>query len=380
VKAFGREGFEAERFSACNRGFYKNLIRATSLFEMSRPIVEIVASFGVAGIIWFGGRAIFSGEMTPGEFFSFMTAAMMMYGPVKSLSTASHLMQQASAASERIFATLDIPHEYALDSGFRSASSLTGRCEFRNVSLHYDRDASPVLSNINLTVPSGTVVALVGKSGAGKSSLVNLIPRFYAPDSGEILVDGIPIREFTLSSLRDRIGIVSQEVVLFDQSVRWNIAYGCGEVDDAAVRAAAEAAYAHLFIEKLPQGYDTQLSRGGMNLSGGERQRLAIARALLKNPAILILDEATSALDSESEFIVRKAIMNLVKNRTTFFIAHRLSTVLRADCIVVIDHGQIVEMGRHEELLRKGGFYRKIYQMQFRDDEESLDEGDIGLG
>ena len=373
MKAFGREETEAARFAEKNHIFHKKMMRAMSISEMSRPTIEIVASLGIAGIVGYGGGQVFAGTMTPGTFFSFMAAASMMYGPVKNLSSAGHLLQQATAAAERVFATMDQPNESQRDRGFRVLPDTCGVVRFENVSFRYDTAGQTVLSDISFTARPGEVVALVGSSGAGKSTLVNLIPRFFEPDTGEITIDGIPTREVTLASLRSRIGIVSQEVILFDRTVYDNIAYGAPSASEAAVRAAAEAAYAHLFIEKMPQGYQTVLSKGGMNLSGGERQRLAIARALLSNPPILILDEATSALDTESEWIVRKAMMNLVKNRTTFVIAHRLSTIQRATCILVIDRGRIVERGRHEELLRKGGYYRRIYQMQFRSDDVEPD-------
>jgi len=382
MKAFGREEAEAARFAGKNRLFRKKVMRATAISETSRPIIEVVASLGIAGIVGYGGAQIFAGEMTPGTFFSFMAAAMMMYGPVRNLSSAGHLLQQAMAAAERIFATMDRPNESQRDRGFRVLPATCGVVRFENVSFRYDAAGPATLSDISFTAKPGDVVALVGSSGAGKSTLVNLIPRFFEPDAGEISIDGIPTRDVTLASLRSRIGIVSQEVILFDRTVHDNIAYGAPSASEAAVRAAAEAAYAHLFIEKMPQGYQTVLSKGGMNLSGGERQRLAIARALLSNPPILILDEATSALDTESEWIIRKAMINLVKNRTTFVIAHRLSTIQRATCILVIDRGQIVERGRHDELLRAGGYYRRIYQLQFRtDDIEIADDAaqdDIG--
>jgi len=379
MKAFGREASEAARFAEKNRLFRKKVMRTLSISEMSRPIIEIVASLGIAGIVGYGGVQIFAGTMTPGAFFSFMAAATMMYGPVKNLSSAGHLLQQATAAAERIFDTMDRPNESQRDRGFRVLPDTCGVVRFENVSFRYDAAGPAILSDISFTAKLGDVVALVGSSGAGKSTLVNLIPRFFEPDAGEITIDGIPTREVTLASLRSRIGIVSQEVILFDRTVYDNIAYGAPSASEAAVRAAAEAAYAHLFIEKMPQGYQTVLSKGGMNLSGGERQRLAIARALLSNPPILILDEATSALDTESEWIVRKAMMNLVKNRTTFVIAHRLSTIQRATCILVINHGRIVERGRHDELLRDGGYYRRIYQLQFRADDIDPDatQGDI---
>ncbi|NKE70988.1 lipid A export permease/ATP-binding protein MsbA [Candidatus Manganitrophus noduliformans] len=365
VKAFGREDFETERFDKKNMNYFKNVMRATSVSELTSPMMETLGSVGAAAIIWYGGYQVITGQMDAGAFFSFMTAAMLMYAPMKGLSSANNILQQALAAAERVFTILDQKNERELDPGRRLVPSLHGEIEFREVSFQYDGIRSAALSNISLKARPGEVIALVGSSGAGKTTLVNMIPRFYEPQGGTILIDGIPIQEINLGSLRSQIGIVSQEVVLFDDTVRWNIAYGLDHVSDEEIVRAAEAAYAHLFIGKMPKGYDTVLEKGGANLSGGERQRLAIARALLKNPPILILDEATSALDAESEFIVQKALVNLMKNRTTFVIAHRLSTVQRATCIIVVDQGRIVEMGRHEDLMQRDGPYRKVYQMQF---------------
>lgn len=383
VKAFGREDFETERFNKKNVIYFKNVMRATSVSEITGPMMEAFGSIGAAAIIWYGGYQVISDQMTPGTFFSFMAASMMMYAPMRGLSSANNILQQALAAAERVFDILDEKNERELDTGRRVVPNLHGEIEFREVSFHYDGIRSAALSNINLKARPGEVIALVGSSGAGKTTLVNMIPRFFEPQSGTISIDGIPIQEINLGSLRNQIGIVSQEVVLFEDTVRWNIAYGLDHVSDEEIVRAAEAAYAHLFIGKMPKGYDTVLEKGGANLSGGERQRLAIARALLRNPPILILDEATSALDAESEFIVQKALVNLMKNRTTFVIAHRLSTVQRATCILVVDQGRIVEMGRHEELMRRDGPYRKVYQMQFQHAEggevgEPLSEGRSG--
>ncbi len=377
VKAFGREDFETERFNKKNMNYFKNVMRATSVSEITGPMMETFGSIGAAGIIWYGGYQVITDQMTPGTFFSFMAASMMMYAPLKGLSSANNVLQQALAAAERIFSILDQKNERQLDTGRRLVPGLHGEIEFREVSFQYDGIRSAALSNISLKAKPGEVIALVGSSGAGKTTLVNMIPRFYEPQGGTILIDGIPIQEINLDSLRSQIGIVSQEVVLFDDTVRWNIAYGLDHVSDEEVVRAAEAAYAHLFIGKMPKGYDTVLEKGGANLSGGERQRLAIARALLKNPPILVLDEATSALDAESEFIVQKALVNLMKNRTTFVIAHRLSTVQRATCILVVDQGRIVEMGRHEDLMQRDGPYRKVYQMQFVHAEGGESDGEV---
>jgi len=379
VKGFGREDFEAERFSKRNMDYFKALMRSTSVSELASPLMETISSLGVAAIIWYGGSQVMRETMTPGKFFSFMTATMLMYGPIKGLSSANNMLQQALAAAERIFEIWDLKNEKAMDEGKRTLPSVRGTVEFQDVSFSYDGVDTPALSKINLKANPGDIIALVGSSGAGKSTLVNMIPRFYDVQQGTILIDGVSTQEVTVSSLRSQIGIVSQEIVLFDDTVRWNIAYGMGEVSEEKVIAAAKAAYADGFIRKMPLGYDTVIEKAGMNLSGGERQRLAIARALLKDPPILILDEATSALDSESEFMVRKALTDLMKHRTTFVIAHRLSTIHNATCILVVDHGRILEMGRHEELIRKDGPYKKVYQMQFWDAEEEVDEASVDV-
>ncbi len=379
VKGFGREDFEAERFSKKNMNYFKAVMRSISISGLASPLMETISSLGVAAIIWYGGSQVMRETMTPGTFFSFMTATMLMYGPIKGLSSANNVLQQAIAAAERIFTIWDLKNERDLDDGKRTLPSVQGAVEFQDVSFSYDGVTSPALSKINLKANPGDIIALVGSSGAGKSTLVNMIPRFYDVHQGAILIDNISTQEVTLLSLRSQIGIVSQEIVLFDDTIRWNIAYGMGEVSEDKVIAAAEAAYADAFIRKMPLGYDTVIEKAGVNLSGGERQRLAIARALLKDPPILILDEATSALDSESEFMVRKALAGLMKHRTTFVIAHRLSTIQKATCILVVDHGRIVEMGRHEELIRRDGPYKKVYRMQFWDAEEGVGESTPGV-
>jgi len=367
VKTFGRELFEGERFSKRNRAYFKTIIKSVAVGEMTTPLVETILSVAIGGIIWYGGMRVMGGEMTPGTFFSFMAASTMMYAPIKSLSRANNQLQQAMAAAERVFAVLDKKNEVMLDSGKKELHEIQGSVAFEKVSFSYSGSESTVLSEISLKAAPGDVIAFVGSSGAGKTTLINLIPRFYDVSGGQILVDEIPTNEVSLASLRKQIGIVSQEIVLFDETIAWNIAYGAEGATLAQIQAAAEAAYADQFIRKLPKGYDTMIEKGGANLSGGERQRLAIARALLKDPPILILDEATSALDTESEFIIRKALAKLMKNRTTFVIAHRLSTVQQASAICVVDRGRIVETGRHEELMEKDGPYRKVYQMQFSD-------------
>jgi subfamily B ATP-binding cassette protein MsbA len=309
--------------------------------------------------------------MTPGTFFSFLTAVFLMYTPLKRLASANNTIQQALSAAERVFSVVDVPTEAALDTGQREFDGVKTGIELRAVSFHYDGADAPALSEITLAIRSGELLALVGSSGAGKTSLVNLIPRFYEPTSGAILIDGVDIRAIRLAALRRRIGIVSQETLLFDDSVRNNIAYGNDTANAEAVIEAAKTAFAHDFIVRLPNGYDTLIGENGVKLSGGERQRLAIARALLRNPPILILDEATSSLDNESERMVQLALANLMTGRTTFVIAHRLSTVQRADRIVVLERGRVAEIGRHEALLAANGIYKRLYQMQFHDEDKT---------
>ncbi len=365
VKAFGREEFESGRFDAANRIYFKNLMRGVHVTEMATPILETLASLAIAAVIGFGGyHVIVLGGSTPGTFLSFFATVWMMYPPLKGLSGVYSLLQQASAAADRVFATLDTLNEEQQEAGKEPFRSVRGEILFDRVSFHY-RPAQRVLEEVRFHVKPGDLVAIVGSSGSGKSTLVNLIPRFFDPDSGRILLDGIDLRERSLSSLREQIGIVSQEVILFDDTVRANIAYGRREIPLSRVEEAAQAAYADIFINKMPEGFLTRIGEGGKTLSGGERQRIAIARAILKDPPILILDEATSALDSESEYVVRKALGNLMRNRTTFVIAHRLSTILHADRILLLDQGRIVEEGKHAELLHRNGLYRRLYEMQF---------------
>ncbi len=364
VKGFGKESFEGDRFSKKGESYFKILTRSTLISDIAPALMETCGGVGVALIIWYAGSQVTQSKMTPGAFFSFITASMMMYGPLKILSSVNNTLQQAFAAADRIFAVWDQKDEFQDDQGKQIIQSTLGGLTFQNVSFSYEKVLLPALTDLNFTVQPGSTVALVGHSGAGKSTLINLIPRFYDVTTGAILLDGIPIQALTLASLRKQIGTVNQEVILFDETIAWNIAYGADNPSDEAVVKAAEIAYADLFIRKLARGYETVLEKGGANLSGGERQRLAIARAVLRNPPILILDEATSALDAESEFFVQKALTDLMKNRTTLVIAHRLSTVINADCILVMEQGRIIEMGRHEALLLNDGPYKRIYQMQ----------------
>lgn len=371
VKAFGREQAEERRFGDSNTAFLRATMKALQVSSLGTSHMEVIGVTGVAGIIWYGGYLVIHGAMTPGDFFSFLTAMFMAYTPLRKLGGANNTLQQALAAADRVFAVMDLENEADRDRGRYELAPIRRTLEFRRVTFQYEGSEVPALRDIDLTIRAGEVVALVGSSGSGKTTLVSLVPRFYEPTSGAILIDGRDIRDCTLRSLRRQIGIVSQDIVLFDESVRYNIAYGRPDATDEEIVAAARAAYAHDFIERLPEGYLTKIGEHGVKLSGGERQRLAIARAILRNPPILILDEATSALDSESERMVQLALANLMKNRTTLVIAHRLSTVQKADRILVLDRGRIVESGSHEELLRRGGLYQRLHAMQFQDAAES---------
>lgn len=381
VKGFTQESVEDQRFARFNEAYFRTNMKSTQVSAITSPVLEAVGVVGVAGIIWYGGSQVIQGAMTPGTFFSFLTAVFLMYTPIKRLASANNTIQQALSAAERVFSVLDVPTESATDTGVRALEGVGSTIEFRRVTFQYEGVDAEALHDVSLTVRSGEILALVGSSGAGKTTLVNLIPRFYDPTSGAILIDEVDLREIRLPALRRQIGIVSQETHLFDDTIRNNIAYGKYEMTLPAgasptdapsepmqpIVEAARAAFAHEFIERLPNGYETLIGENGVKLSGGERQRLAIARALLRNPPILILDEATSSLDTESERMVQMALMNLMKGRTTFVIAHRLSTIQRADRIAVFSRGSLVEVGRHEELLALGGTYHRLYQMQFQD-------------
>jgi subfamily B ATP-binding cassette protein MsbA len=367
VKAYGREDAEGAKFQASNQAYLKAMLKSTQVFSMGSSHMEVIGVFGVAAIIWYGGALVIEGAMTPGAFFSFLTAMFMAYNPVRRLSGANNTIQQALAAAERVFATLDQQTEWEEDRGTIALTGVQRAIEFQDVSLQYDSHAVPALAGVNLSIRAGEIVALVGSSGSGKTTLVSLLPRFYEPSAGRILLDGVPLQTYTLQSLRAHIGIVSQDIVLFDDTIRNNIAFGRTGATDDEIERAATLAYAHDFIARLPNGYETMIGERGLKLSGGERQRIAIARAILRDPPVLILDEATSALDTESERIVQLALSNLMKNRTTLVIAHRLSTIQNADRIVVLDRGAIAEIGSHDDLLRQGGLYHRLHAMQFQD-------------
>ena len=368
VKAFRAEPYEERRFLDASGRYSQGLMRITRVAFLSQPITEFLGTLVAVAILWIGARMVLvSGTLQSAQLITFLVIVMRLLQPMKQLSQVPTTAQQALAASDRLFEVLDSPTEPMLDTGTRVVDGFHDAVIFERVSFAYEHE--PVLVDVDFTARKGEVVALVGPSGAGKSTLVDLIPRFYEPTAGRISVDGVDTRELRLSSLRSLTGIVSQDTVLFNDTVRNNIAYGAAErFTDEQIIAAARAANAHGFISELPNGYDTVLGERGTRLSGGQRQRIAIARALLIDPPILILDEATSALDTESERLVQEAIDRLLAGRTVFVIAHRLSTVIHADQILVLDRGRIIERGTHQELLAQRGAYFRLYSMQFRDE------------
>jgi len=368
VKAFGMEDYEGKRFAEENENLFRFFMKAVSIRALSSPFMEFLGGLGIAAIVFYGGYQVIHGVSTPGNFFSFLTALIMLYEPVKRLTNVNNTVQQGISAAVRVFGIMDITPGIKNRENATELPRISDGIEIRNVTFSYDNE--PVLKNINLHIKSGEVVAFVGMSGGGKTTLVNLIPRFYDVTEGEILIDGHDIRDVTMESLRGQIGIVTQQTILFNDTVRNNIAYGDIKKSDEEIINAAKSANAYPFIKNLPEGFETVIGEQGTRLSGGERQRLSIARALLKNAPILILDEATSSLDTEAEMEVQGALENLMEGRTTFVIAHRLSTISHANRIVAIVNGEIVEEGTHESLLTQKGEYFKLYNMQFREDND----------
>jgi ATP-binding cassette, subfamily B, bacterial MsbA len=369
VKAFTMEPFEIGRFREATKKHLRWTLSAQRIQALTSPVMELLAGVCMVLLFSYAQSRIAAGTLSTGTFVSFLTALALMYAPIKKLNKVNLSLNTALSAAERVFRMLDIDNEVKEKPGAAELQSVGSGVRYDDVTFTYGNDA--VLRGIKLDVAPGEIVAVVGGSGAGKSTLVNLLPRFYDVTGGRITVDGIDIREVQLESLRRLMGFVTQEVVLFNDTVRNNIAYGRSDVDEQLVIDAARAANAHEFISALPHGYDTPIGESGVLLSGGQRQRLAIARALFKDPPILVLDEATSALDTESERLVQQALNNLMRGRTTLVIAHRLSTIRSAHKIVVLDKGAIVEVGSHDELLARRGVYRKLYDLQFVDDEAS---------
>jgi subfamily B ATP-binding cassette protein MsbA len=366
VKVFGQEGFEAERLRVQDERIFQLFMRASRM--RSLPVTEVLAGFAIALIIWYGGTSVIAGTRTQGNFIAFVITLVLLYEPFKKLVRTNYTIQTGLAGAERAFGLLDQRPTVVDRPGVRALPPVRHGIEFHGVSFAYD-PGEFVLRDIDLRIPVGHVVALVGMSGGGKSTLADLIPRLYDVTEGRITIDGIDVRDVTLASLRGQMAVVTQFTFLWNDTVRSNIAFGEPDRPQDDVIAAARAANAHDFILALPQGYDTTIGDLGVRLSGGQRQRLAIARAILKNAPILILDEATSALDTESEGLVQDALDRLMMNRTSLVVAHRLSTIRRADLIVVVSHGRIVERGTHEQLLARGGEYRKLYELQFGEGE-----------
>jgi subfamily B ATP-binding cassette protein MsbA len=369
VKAFGMESYEDGRFMSENSRLFKQSLRASRIKSVVSPAMELLASFGIAGVVWYGGWSVIGGGRTQGEFFAFMAAMFLMYAPFKGLSRTYTAVHQGLAGAERVFEMLDEKPDIVDKVDAKAAKPFSRKIEFQNVNFAYAE--TPVLKDINLTVEAGQMVALVGMSGVGKSTLVDLIPRFYDVKSGRILIDGVDVRDLSVKSLRAQIGIVTQHTFLFNDTIRNNIAYGDPDRDMDSIIEAAKAAHAHEFIEAMPNGYNSEIGEMGLQLSGGQRQRLAIARALLKDAPILILDEATSSLDADSERSVQDALEALIRTRTTIVIAHRLSTIRKADRIIVMVNGSIAEEGTHDELLARDREYSRLYSLQLLDNRQT---------
>ena len=377
VKAFCMEKYESERFAAENERLFKYSMKAVSVNAISSPLMDFLGGLGIAAVITYGGYNVVQGHSTPGTFFSFIAALLMLYEPIKRLTNVNNTINQGIAGADRIFSIIDRTPDIEDRPGAVALPKISRGIDIENVTFCYE--TTPVLKNINLSIKAGEVIAFVGMSGGGKTSLVNLIPRFYDVTEGRILIDGHDIRDVSLQSLRGQIAIVTQQTILFNDTVRNNIAYGDIRKTDEDIYNAARAANAHDFILRLPNGYDSNIGELGTKLSGGEKQRISIARALLKDAPILILDEATSSLDTEAEIEVQEALDNLMRGRTTLVIAHRLSTIRNADRIIALVNGEIVEEGNHDALMEKKGEYYRLYNLQFKDEGNGNDRLAKGL-
>lgn len=373
VRAFARETHEIERFDQANRNYYQARLKVIGEWSKVMPTTNLLIVISTVILLWLGGGMVLRGEMSIGELAAFNSYLLMLAAPVQQLTWLVNAAGEAEAGAQRVFEVLDANIEIRTPPNARIIETLRGEVEFHNVSLRYAQDTRPSLEDISFHVYPNQIVALVGPTGSGKTSLVNLIPRFYDTTEGQVLIDGHDVRTLDLASLRRQIGVVLQTSLLFSDTIRNNIAYGRPDASMDEIIAAAQAAQAHDFIMSLPHGYDTVIGERGVTLSGGQRQRLAIARTLLLNPRILILDDSTSSVDTHTEWLIQQALERLMEGRTTFVIAHRVSTVHRADLILVLDQGRIVERGTHEELLARDGFYRRIYELQIGAAEEGLD-------
>jgi subfamily B ATP-binding cassette protein MsbA len=365
VKAFGRERLEQERFDAVNDRILRLGLKNQRTDQAADPLMEIVGALGLMGALWYGGSRVISGTLTAGDFFSFTAAVLLLYAPVRQLSRMINTTQQSLGSVERVFEILDTPPAIVDAVGARALDHVPSRIVFESVSFSYPGTTEPALHDVSIEIAKGELVAFVGMSGAGKSTLLDLLPRFHDVSAGRITIDGHDVRDVTVASLRGLMGIVTQDTLLFHDSIEYNIAYGKAGATPEEIERAARMAQAHEFITALPEGYATEVGERGVKLSGGQRQRLAIARAFLKNPPVLILDEATSDLDAESEFLVQQALSELMRGRTSLVIAHRLATVKNADRVVVVHDGRVAEVGTHDDLMaREDGIYRRLATLQ----------------